>query len=105
MQRHAEVIARVRKRRIDGKGTLVTLHGIRKIAERSRHQSAVAPACGSIERETERSIQQLRCLRVVAALMHQDAEVMQRIDVIGTVFENLAITAFRVGQRPGLVMI
>jgi hypothetical protein len=37
--------------------------------------------------------------------MHQDAEVMQRIDVIGTVFENRAIATFRVGQTTGPVMI
>ncbi len=37
--------------------------------------------------------------------MQQDTEVMERVDVIGTLFENRAITRFRFSQAAGLMMI
>jgi len=44
-------------------------------------------------------------VHVVAALMQQDTEVMQCIDVIRTLVKNRTVTALRIGQTLGLVMI
>ena len=83
LQRDAEIVVRVRKRRIDGERTPLACHGERAVGERRRDQPAIAPARGVFRRKHERAVEVFGRVLMFPALMQQHAEVMLRLDVSG----------------------
>ena len=105
LQRDAKIVMRVRKRRIDGERAPLACHGERAVGERGRDQPAIAPARGVVRRKHERAVEVFGRASMFPALMQQHAEVMQRLDVSGVVFDDAAVAGFGAGEAPGLVVV
>ncbi len=103
LQCDTEVVARVGEIRLQLQRLVIADHRFMAMAERGGDEAAVAPAGGVGAIEFERFAHQLGSEAVIAALMLQHAEVVQRFGMRGIEREGFAVEGLGVIEPASLM--